>query len=180
MNNDFTIEDIKKIRELTGVGLADAKKALQENPSFDAALKAMRAKGLAKGAQRSERVTRSGVIHSYIHDGRIGVLIEVNCETDFVAKNEDFLNFVNDLALQITATNPLYLALKDSELGKVSEQTDEEYLLNQRFFKNPEVSIHDLLQTLIAKLGENIVIARFVRFELGDLSTKLVLNTDEE
>ena len=180
MNNDFTIDDIKKIRELTGVGLTDVKKALQENSSFEEALQAMRKKGLAKVAQRSEKVARSGIIHSYIHDGRIGVLIEVNCETDFVAKNEDFLNFVRDLTLQIAATNPLCLKEGNSESKETRNQQAEQSLLGQSFIKNPESTVNDLLQSQIAKLGENIVIARFVRFELGDLATRLISGVTEE
>ncbi len=180
MNNNFTIDDIKKIRELTGVGLTDAKKALQENSSFEKALQAMRKKGLAKVAQRSEKVARSGIIHSYIHDGRIGVLIEVNCETDFVAKNEDFLNFVRDLALQIAATNPFCLKEGNPESKEARNQQAEQSLLGQSFIKNPELTVNDLLQSQIAKLGENIVIARFVRFELGDLATRLISGATEE
>ena len=189
MQNNFTIDDIKKIRELTGVGLTDAKKALEESGSFEAALKAMRAKGLSKAAGREEKITQAGVIRSYVHDGRIGVLVEVSCETDFAAKNENFLNFVKDLCLQVAACKPTYLRLEDMNNDRHSEMNnhaesdldakelaEQHCLLSQNFIKDPKLTIQDLLQTQIAKLGENIIIVRFVRFELGYPKAELVID----
>lgn len=148
-------EDIKKLREMTGVGITDAKKALVEaEGDFDKALDAMRAKGLTKAAKRSEREARSGLIGSYSHDGRIGVVVELNCETDFVAKTNEFKELVKDLTLHIAASNP----------------TDKKELLSQPFVKNPEQTVGELISGHIAKLGENIVVKRFSRFELGEIT----------
>lgn len=171
MNDKPTVEDIKKIREMTGVSLIDAKRALEEHGGFEAALEAMKAKGLAKMVKRESRLTEAGVIHSYVHDGRIGVLVEVNCETDFVAKNEHFLQFVRDLALQVAAYDPD--CFKPQEVGAGEEARS---LLGQDFIKDPGLTVAEALRSLIAKLGENIVVVRFVRFELGDSQAKLVSN----
>jgi len=146
------IENIKKLRELTGVGITDAKKALTDaGGDFDKALEEMKKKGLAKAAQRGEREARSGLIGSYSHDGRIGVLVEVNCETDFVAKTDEFKELVKDLTLHIAASEP--------------EGVDD--LLKQPFVKNPEQTVEDVIKGHIVKLGENIVVRQFARFELG-------------
>ena len=174
MAYQFTIEDIKKIRSLTGVGLTDAKKALQASDSFDAALEMMRAKGLDKVNQRQDRETQAGVIHSYIHDARIGVLLEVNCETEFVAKNADFLDLVKDLALQITATDPLYI--KPENISEESPQALERCLWNQDFIKDQQISVGEMVETRMARLGEKIVLSRFVRFSL-DGGGELVTNS---
>ena len=146
------IEDIKKLRGMTGVGMTDAKKALVEaGGDFDKALKAMRKKNLAKAGQRAERVARAGLVESYSHDGRIGVVVEVNCETDFVAKTDEFKELVKDLCLHIAASEPKNVAS----------------LLQQEYVKDPEMTVDAYLKQHIAKLGENIVVARFSRFELG-------------
>lgn len=188
---------LKKLKEMTGVGIMDAKKALEESGGdFDAALEAMRVKGLAKADKRSEREASNGVVTSYLHDGRIGVLVEVNCETDFVARNEEFTSFVKDVAMHIAASNPMCVSRQDlnqdtveherqltiEELKNAGKPTDmidkivegklERYyqdvcLLEQDFIKNPDQTVEDLLKDRIAKLGENIVIRRFSRFELG-------------
>jgi elongation factor Ts len=150
---DISIEDIKKLREMTGAGLTDAKKTLQEaGGDFDKALAAMREKGLTKVAKRVEREASSGLIGTYNHDGRIGVLVEVNCETDFVAKTDEFKELVKDLCLHIAASAP----------------TDNKELMGQEFVKNPQQSVDDLVKEHIAKLGENIVVRRFSRLELGE------------
>lgn len=147
------IDKIKRLREMTGVGLADAKKALVESSGdFDKALEAMKKRGLAKAAKRGEREARSGLIGSYTHDGRIGVLVEVNCETDFVAKTDEFEELVKDLTLHIAASEP--------------ESVDD--LLKQPFVKNPDQTVEDVIKGHIAKLGENVVVRRFSRFELGE------------
>jgi len=158
VNGKFTkehkldIEKIKRLRELTGVGMTDAKKALVDaGGDFEKALAEMREKGLTKAAKRSEREASSGMIGSYNHDGRIGVLVEVNCETDFVAKTDEFKDLVRDLTLHIAASDP--------------ENVDE--LLKQPFVKNPGQTVEDVIKEHIAKLGENIIVRRFSRLELG-------------
>lgn len=139
---------------MTGVGITDAKKALVDSSGdFDKALNAMRAKGLTRAAKRNEREARSGLIGSYSHDGRIGVIVELNCETDFVAKTDEFREFVKDLTLHIAASNP----------------SDKKELLGQSFVKNPEQTVGELISEHVAKLGENIVVKRFSRFELGEV-----------
>ncbi len=151
---NISIEEIKKLRELTGVGMTDAKKALVEaEGDFDKALEAMRAKGLAKAEKRTEREARSGLVGTYSHDGRIGVVVEVNCETDFVAKTDEFKELVKDLCLHIAASEPA--DLKD--------------LLEQPFVKDPEQSVSDYIKEHVAKLGENIVVRRFARLALGEI-----------
>ena len=150
-----SIDDIKRLRELTGVGITDAKQALIEaKGDFDRALKMMRKKGLTKAEKRSEREARAGVIGSYVHDGRIGVLVEVNCETDFVAKNQIFTDLVKDLCLQIAASEPENVVT----------------LLEQPFIKSPEQTVSDLVKETAAKLGENIVVRRFSRLALGEVN----------
>ncbi|MBI4033508.1 translation elongation factor Ts [Candidatus Saccharibacteria bacterium] len=150
--NDISIDEIKRLRGLTGAGITDAKKALVEaKGDFDKALAAMRAKGLTKAEKRAEREARAGLVGTYSHDGRIGVVVEVNCETDFVAKTDEFKEFVKNINLHIAAMDP----------------ADVDELLGQAFVKNPEVTIGDYTKEQIAKLGENIVVRRFCRFELG-------------
>lgn len=147
--------EIKRLRELTGVGITDAKAALVEaGGNFDQALTAMRAKGLTKAEKRAEREARAGLIGTYSHDGRIGVLVEVNCETDFVAKTDEFKELVKDLCLHIAASDP----------------KDEKALLKQPFVKDPAVSVDDYVKQHIAKLGENIVVRRLARMALGELN----------
>ena len=148
------IEQIKKLKSLTGVGITDAKAALVDSGGdFDKALAAMRKKGLTKASKSAEREAREGLIGSYSHDGRIGVIVEVNCETSFVAKTDEFKALVKDLTLHIAASNP----------------KDEKELLTQPFVKNPEVAVGGVIKECIAKLGENIVVRRFERFELGEV-----------
>ncbi len=191
------IKDIKRLRELTGVGMTDAKKALEEaKGDFDKALEEMRIKGLAKAEKRGEKEARAGVVDSYVHSGRIGVLLEVNCETDFVARNENFTDFVRDIAMHIAASNPLCVAeadapadlvKKEKELiaaelkeegkpadmidkiseGKLRKYMDGICLLNQPYVKDPDITVEQYLKERIAKLGENIVIRKFARIELG-------------
>jgi elongation factor Ts len=194
------IGSVKRLKELTGVGLTDAKKALEESDGdFDTALEAMRKKGLTKAEKRSEREARQGVISTYNHDGRIGVLVEVNCETDFVARNDIFKELVKDLAMQVAATNPEYVSLEDvpadvrdeknlefSEQAKTENKPDnmvaqivegqikkyfaERCLLEQPFIKNQDQTVGDYVKDHIARLGENIVVRRISRFALGELA----------
>lgn len=194
------IAEIKRLRELTGVGMTDAKKALEEaDGDFDKALSEMRKKGLTKAEKRGEREARAGLIGSYLHDNRIGVLVEVNCETDFVARNENFTNIVKDVAMHIAATAPQYVMVEDVPAadreaakaefaekvraeGKPENMVDqivegmlkkhfaERCLLEQPFIKNPDQTVGDYLKENIAKLGENIVVRRFSRMALGEVS----------
>lgn len=195
----IAIEDIKRLKELTGVGITDAKQALEEaSGDFDKALEAMRVKGLAKADKKGEREARSGIVDAYVHSNRIGVLVEVNCETDFVAKTEEFHAFVHDIAMHIAASAPRYLSsdtvdeadvAKEKDLikqelanegkpadmvekiseGKIGKWYSEVCLLQQPFIKNPDQTVADYVKEHIAKLGENIVIRRFERVELGQL-----------
>jgi len=190
---------IKDLRERTGAGMADCKKALQEvEGDADKAIDYLRKKGLAKAAKKAGREATEGAVVSYIHGGgRIGVLLEVNCETDFVARNEDFVAFTRDVAMQIAAMSPQFvrqdevtddvvarerevLLAKAKESGKpepvvqkmvegqIAKWIKEICLVDQAFVKNPDKTIEQLQQELIAKIGENIRIRRFVRFELGE------------
>ncbi len=197
---DISIEEIRRLRELTGVGITDAKKALVDSGGdFDTALAAMRKKGLTKAEKRGEREARAGVIGSYNHDGRIGVLVEVNCETDFVARNELFTTLVKDIAMHIAASSPEYVSREDipeaehdAKLAEFKEKAkaegkpenmldnivggmlhkhfEERCLLNQQFVKNPDQTVGDYVKENIAKLGENIVIRRFTRMQLGEVA----------
>ncbi len=152
---DITPAEIKRLRELTGVGITDAKAALIEaKGDFDKALASMRAKGLTKAEKRAEREARAGLVGTYSHDGRIGVVVEVNCETDFVAKTDEFKELVKDLCLHIAASEP----------------ENEVALLEQPFVKNPDITVGDYIKQHIAKLGENIVVRRLVRMALGEVN----------
>lgn len=149
---EVSIDDIRKLREMTGVGITDAKQALVEaEGDFDKALAAMREKGLTKAAKRAEREARSGLIGSYVHDGRIGVLVEVNCETDFVAKTDEFQQLVKDICLHIAAGS------------------EEEELQNQPFVKDPSLTLGDYIKQHAAKLGEYIIVRRHTRYMLGEV-----------
>ena len=196
---EVTATLIKDLRERTGAGMADCKKALVEvSGDMDKAIDYLRTKGLAKAAKKAGREATEGAVVSYIHGGgRIGVLVEINCETDFVARNEDFQAFTRDVALQIAAMNPQFvrkeevvagvvdrerevLLAKAKESGKpdqvvqkmvdgqISKWMKEICLLDQAFVKDPDKTIEQIQQELIAKIGENIKIRRFVRFELGE------------
>lgn len=148
----ITVEQIKDLRAKTGLGIHDVKKALEESGGDETkAIAWLKEKGLSTAAKKADRATSQGLVDVYTHGGRIGAMVEVNCETDFVARNADFKTFVHDLTLQICSMNP--------------ENVDE--LLKQEFFKDPSKTIQDLLNETIAKIGENIKINRFSRFELG-------------
>jgi elongation factor Ts len=190
---------VKELREKTGAGILDCQKALQETgDDIEKAVDYLRQKGLAAAQKKSGRETNQGLIHAYIHmGGKIGVLIEVNCETDFVARNEEFKAFVNDLALQVAAAKPLYVKRDDipKELvdreraiyegqakemgkppaawpkiveGKLEKFYQESCLMEQAFIKDPAVMVKDLLAQKIAKIGENMNIRRFTRYQLGE------------
>ncbi|MDQ3366116.1 MAG: translation elongation factor Ts [Myxococcota bacterium] len=196
---EVTATLIKDLRERTGAGMADCKKALVEvDGDMDKAIDYLRTKGLAKAAKKAGREATEGSVVSYIHGGgRIGVLVEINCETDFVARNEDFQAFSREVALQIAAMNPQFvrkdevsadviekeravLLAKAKESGKpeqvvqkmvdgqITKWMKEICLLDQPFVKDPDKTIEQVQQALVAKIGENIKIRRFVRFELGE------------
>lgn len=195
-----SIEEVKRLKDLTGVGLTDAKKALDEaGGDFDKALSEMRKKGMTKAEKRGEREARQGVVGTYNHDGRIGVLVEINCETDFVARNEIFTNLVKDVAMHVAASAPQYVSSDDipaadreakkQELlagdalkgkpadmaekiveGQLAKYFAERCLLDQPFIKNPDQTVGDYVKEHNARLGENIVVRRFSRLALGEVS----------
>lgn len=192
-----SIEDIKKLKELTGVGLTDAKGALVEaDGDFDKALEAMRKKGLTKAEKKGDREAREGVIDSYVHSNRIGVLVEVNCETDFVARLDGFKAVAHEIALQVAAMSPVYVTEaeipaeemervraeaqervaaegKPAEIaekiveGQVKKHFADKVLMTQTYIKDEKQTVGDYIKENIAKLGENIVVRRFKRIELG-------------
>ena len=192
-----SVDDIKKLRELTGVGLTDAKKALVEaEGDFDKALEAMRKKGLTKAEKKGDREAREGLIESYVHSGRIGVIVEVNCETDCVARLDDFKTLAHEVAMQIAAMSPKYvseadipaeemervkaelmasesLASKPEEMrekiveGQLKKHFAEQVLMSQAYILDDSKTVEQHVKEAIAKLGENIVIRQFKRIELG-------------
>ena len=160
---------VKELREATGAGVMDCRRALDESAGdLKRAAEILREKGIAAAAKRSGREANQGVVESYIHGGgRVGVLLELNCETDFVANTEDFRTLAKNIAMQIAAMNPQVVSLEDRE-GKEIEGKDEEVvLLSQPYIRDSGRTIKDLLTDTIAKTGENIRITRFVRYELG-------------
>ena len=186
-----SIEEIKKLKELTGLGLSDAKKALLEaDGNFDKALEALRKKGLTKAEKKGDREAREGLVEAYVHGGRIGVIVEVNCETDFVARTEDFKQFAHQIAMQIAAMSPVYAAEelervkseaeeriakegKPADIaakivdGQVKKYFAEKVLLSQNYIMDDSKTVEQFRKEAIAKLGENIVIRQFSRIELG-------------
>ncbi len=197
--SNISAADVKKLREKTGVGMMDCKKALIESDGdFEKATKYLREKGIADAQKRSGRTTKEGVVYSYIHPGnKIGVLVEINCETDFVARNETFQNFAKDIAMHIAASNPGFISREEvpdeliqaekevlenqaKESGKpenviqkiVEGRIDKFYsqicLLEQPFIKDMNMSVEDYLKETIGKIGENIQIRRFARYQLGE------------
>lgn len=194
------IAEIKRLRELTGVGMTDAKKALEAaEGDFDKALAEMRKKGLTKAEKSAAREARAGVVTSYIHDNRIGVLLEVNCETDFVARNEKFEGFVKDIAMHIAAVAPVYVSSEEIPAeerervtaeftekvknegkpenmvaqiveGMVKKYFAEKCLMDQPYIKNPDQTVGAYIKENIAQLGENLVVRRFARMALGEVA----------
>jgi len=171
------LELIKKLRDLTSASINDCLKALTEaNQDIDKALQLLRQRGLEIALKKKDRPAQEGRIEAYVHLGnKIGVLLEVNCETDFVARNEDFCRFTRDLALQIAAQAPIYINKEEIPQDELQKHQDnlEDYLkssclMEQPFIKNPNISIKDYLADIVAKINENIVIRRFVRYKLGE------------
>ena len=165
----ITTADIKALRELTGAGIMDSKRALEEaGGDIKRAQDILREKGIASAAKKSDRETEQGIIESYIHSGgRIGAMVEANCETDFVARTEDFKALAHDIAMQVAAMNPRFI--DESEIPDGDDVNPQEScLLQQPFIKDPGMTIDELVKELIGKLGENIRIRRFSRFSLGE------------
>ncbi|MBI4050147.1 MAG: translation elongation factor Ts [Candidatus Doudnabacteria bacterium] len=153
MNLKISAKDVKMLRDQTGAGMMDAKAALAEaGGDVQRALEILKQKGIKKAQKKAERAAQAGLIDTYLHDGRIGVILEVNCETDFVARNEDFKKFVHELALHIAAEAP----------------QDVNELLAQAFLRDPGIKVQDLVNQKIAIIGENIQIRRFTRYVLGE------------
>lgn len=195
---NITSQMVKDLRDKTGAGMMDCKKALSENAGdMEKAVDFLRQKGLAVAAKRAGRATSEGVVETYIHaGGKLGVMVELNCETDFVAKTDDFREFARDVAMHIAASNPVSLSRDDVPVdivererqiyvqqaiesgkpesiaekmvtGKIDRFLSEICLLEQQFVKNPEKSIQDMLTELVGKMGENVSIKRFARFQVG-------------
>lgn len=205
-----TASMVKELRVKTSAGMLDCKKALVEaNGDMEKAVELLREKGLAKVAKKAGRIAAEGIVASYIHGGRIGVIVEVNSETDFVAKNEEFQIFAKDVAMQVAASNPLYVRREEVPADEINKEKEilrnqalnegkpekivdkmvegriEKYykqvcLLEQPFIKNPDITIQELLNEKIAKIGENLNIRRFARFEVGEGIEKKEENFAEE
>ncbi len=164
-----TAAQVKELREKTGAGMMDCKAALDEtNGDLEKAIEVLRKKGLAQAAKRAGRVAKDGIIGHYIHlGGKVGVLVEVNCETDFVANTDDFRQLARNIAMQVAAMSPQVVSADDPERAGI-EGTDEEVcLMSQPFIRDSGRTIASLVQDTIAKTGENVRLRRFVRFELG-------------
>jgi len=197
--SDITAQMVKEIRDRTGAPFIDCKKALEEvNGDYERAIDILRIKGLAKASKKMGRETPEGTVTSYIHaGGKIGVMAEINCETDFVARNQEFQNFAKEIAMQVAAANPSCVSredipeavlLREKEVikaqvldsgktgnvadkiveGKIVKYFEENCLLDQTYIRDPKIKISDLLKSLVAKFGENIVIRRFIRYQLGE------------
>jgi elongation factor Ts len=196
---DISASMVKDLRTKTGAGMMDCKEALTDsNGDFEKAVEYLRKKGMSAATKRSSKAAKEGTIASYIHmQGRIGVMVEINCETDFVAKTDDFKAMAKDIAMHIAATNPMYVSPEqipedvlavEKEIyksqaaaekkpekiwdkiiqGKLKKYYEEVCLLDQKFIKNPDISVGTLVNNLIAKTGENIMVRRFARFQLGE------------
>ena len=195
---EVTAAMVKELREKTGAGMMDCKKALAESQGdFAKAEEYLRKKGIAAAAHRSERIAAEGLIGSYVHGGRLGALVEINCETDFVARNEDFQRFVKDIAMQVVAANPLYVRREDVPpevlekereiererlreqkkpeaiwekivAGKLEKFYETVCLMDQPWIQDDKKKVKELLTEKIAKIGENITVRRFARFAVGE------------
>ena len=197
---EISADAIKELRQRTGVGVMDCKKALVESGgNVDEAIDVLRKKGLAKAAKRAGRATAEGLIAAYIHPGgKIGVLVDVNCETDFVARTVDFQNLSKEIAMHIAAMNPIAISREDVKTEDIAKEKEilraeaatsgkpekvldkivegrlekfftEQCLLEQAYIKNPDITVKDFIYDYIAKLGENITVRRFTRYQLGEV-----------
>jgi elongation factor Ts len=196
---DISAKQVMDLRKKTNAGMMDCKKALKEcNGDMEAAIKYLREKGISKAAKKAERATKEGRVHAYIHgNGSIGVLLEVNCETDFVAQNDMFIDLCKDLSMQIAASNPLAVSREDLDKKNIDDEREilkntalnegkpekiidkivdgqiEKYikqscLLEQEYIKDPDKTVNDIINEAIVALGENIQVSRFVRYSLGE------------
>jgi elongation factor Ts len=171
-----SVELIKKLRSITSASISDCKSALQETSGdIQKAAEWLRQRGLEMASKKQDRISREGRIEAYVHLGnKIGVLLEVDCETDFVARNSDFCQFTKDIAMQIAACQPQYIKKEDVPQDLLAQEKDKELffrnncLLEQVFIKDPGMTIKDYLGSTVVKLGENIVIRRFTRYQIGD------------
>ena len=190
----ISIELIKKLKELSGVGLTDAKNALVESKGdFDKALEAMRKKGMTKAEKRGDRETREGIIETYVHDGRLGAIVEVNCETSFVAKTEEFKDLAHKLAMQVASMNPIYVSMEsipEDELkakkkefeanfkgpenmkdqiidGQIKKAFGDKVLMEQPYILDDSMTVAQFIKNAVAKTGENITVSQFKRLEVG-------------
>jgi elongation factor Ts len=163
-----TTQLIKELRARTSAGVMDCKKALEKSKGdLDKAESFLKEKGIASAAQKASRETDQGLIDTYIHSGgRIGAMIEINCETDFVARTDDFTSLAHDIAMQVAAMSPEFLTMEDAV--KNATVTEDKCLLSQSFIKDPSKTIQDLINETVGKLGENIKVRRFQRFSLGE------------
>jgi elongation factor Ts len=197
---EISADAIKELRQRTGVGVMDCKKALAESEgNIDEAIDVLRKKGLARAAKRAGRETAEGLITAYIHPGsKIGVLVDINCETDFVARTEDFQNLSKEIAMHIAAMNPIAISREDVKTEDIAKEKEilraeaatsgkpekvldkivegrlekfftEQCLLEQAYIKNPDITVKDFIYDYIAKLGENITVRRFTRYQLGEV-----------
>lgn len=158
---------IKRLREDTGAGIMDCKRALEDaSGDFEKAKNLLRERGIARAEHRSEREVSQGLVHAYVHSGRVGALVEVNCETDFVARTDDFEQLVHEIALQVASMNPKYISREQMPEGS-DENPKQVVLLEQDYIRESRKTIRELIQETIAKTGENIRVARFCRYELG-------------
>lgn len=193
--SEITASMVNELRQMTGAGLMDCKRALVEsNGNAEEAVNILKKKGIASAAKKADRDASEGIIQSYIHGGRVGVMIELNCETDFVAKNELFQQLARDIAMHIAAMSPMYVSsdevpaeLVEKERSIVAEQCvgkpanaiekivegkilkwySEFCLLNQQFVKNQDITVGDYIKEMISKMGENIKVGRFIRYQIG-------------
>ncbi len=192
----ITTTQIKELREKSGAGIMESKRALEETDgNLEMAIELLRQQGVAKASKKADRAASQGLVEPYIHGGgRIGALVEVNCETDFVARTPDFQSLAHDIAMQVAATAPRYISSDDipaddlagleAEYGDREEAIAQVSLMDQVFIKNAKVTVRDLVKEHIGKLGENIIVSRFSRFELGGgsnvaSSTSQPTGTDE-
>ncbi|MDP8213037.1 MAG: translation elongation factor Ts [Candidatus Zapsychrus exili] len=173
----ISVDNIKELREMTSCGVIECKKALEEaGGDFNKAKEVLQKRGLEMAAKKGSRLAKEGRVEAYVHLGnKIGVLLEVNCETDFVAKNEDFIKFTKDVAMHIAAMNPKYIKREDvpKDILKEAENADafakDNCLLEQPFVKDPKKTIQECLNSLIASIGENLLIGRFSRYKVNEI-----------
>jgi elongation factor Ts len=178
----ITAGQVKELREKTGAGIMECKRALEQaNGNVEKATELLRQQGLAKAEKKSGRSASQGLVEPYIHGGgRIGAIVELNCETDFVARTVDFRGLAHDLAMQVAATSPSYVSVDgvpteawdalEREYGSRNQAAEAVVLMEQPFIKDAKLTIRDLIRDRIAKLGENIIVSRFARFEVGETS----------